>query len=177
MSETAKGNVLFITIDQWRGDCLSAAGHPVLRTPIFDQLAADGVLFTKHYTQASPCGPARASLYTGMYLQNHRSGRNGMPLDARHTNLALEARKAGYEPVLFGYTDTSPDPRGRDQRAPRVGRRPRPACSPDGRAITRVRPVAATPTRGGVAIVSSIETVEKSRENTEFGSARRRNLG
>jgi arylsulfatase A-like enzyme len=32
-------------------------------------------------------------------------------LDARHTNVALEARKAGYEPVLFGYTDVSADPR------------------------------------------------------------------
>jgi arylsulfatase A-like enzyme len=46
-----------------------------------------------------------------MYLQNHRSVLNGTPLDARHTNVALEARKAGYEPALFGYTDTSPDPR------------------------------------------------------------------
>ena len=32
-------------------------------------------------------------------------------LDARFTNLALEVRKAGYDPTLFGYTDTSPDPR------------------------------------------------------------------
>lgn len=32
-------------------------------------------------------------------------------MDARHTNLALEARKLGYEPALFGYTDTTPDPR------------------------------------------------------------------
>lgn len=118
MSGAAKGNVLFITVDQWRGDCLSAVGHPVLRTPIFDRLADDGVLFANHFTQASPCGPSRASLYTGMYLQNHRSGRNGVPLDARHTNVALEARKAGYEPVLFGYTDITPDPRGRDPRDP-----------------------------------------------------------
>ena len=35
---------------------------------------------------------------------------NGTPLDARHTNVALEARRAGHEPVLFGYTDISPDP-------------------------------------------------------------------
>ena len=35
----------------------------------------------------------------------------------------------------------------------------------------------ATPTHGGVAIVSSVESVEKSRRNTEFVSAQRRNLG
>ncbi len=104
-------NILFITADQWRGDCLSALGHPCLRTPNLDRLAAEGTLFARHYAQATPCGPGRASLYTGLYLMNHRSVVNGAPLDARHGNLALEARKAGYEPVLFGYTDVSADPR------------------------------------------------------------------
>jgi arylsulfatase A-like enzyme len=104
-------NVLFITADQWRGDCLSALGHPCLKTPNLDRLARDGVLFQRHYSQATPCGPGRASLYTGLYLHNHRSVVNGTPLDGRHSNVALEARKAGYEPVLFGYTDISPDPR------------------------------------------------------------------
>jgi arylsulfatase A-like enzyme len=53
-----------------------------------------------------------------MYLQNHRSGTNGTPLDARHTNWAKEMRCAGYDPVLFGYTDTSVDPRGVDAGDP-----------------------------------------------------------
>ena len=108
---TAPKNVLFITADQWRGDSLSALGHPCVQTPNLDRLAADGVLFRNHFTQATPCGPSRASIHTGMYLQNHRSVINGTPLDARHSNVALEARKAGYDPVLFGYTDTSLDPR------------------------------------------------------------------
>jgi arylsulfatase A-like enzyme len=107
-------NILFITADQWRGDCLSAVGHPHVKTPHLDMLAADGVVFKRHYAQAVPCGPSRACLYTGMYLQNHRSLLNGTPLDARFTNVALEARKAGYEPALFGYTDISLDPRHYD---------------------------------------------------------------
>ena len=106
-------NVLFITADQWRGDCLSALAHPCVRTPNLDRLAESGVLFTRHYSQASPCSPGRASLYTGLYLHNHRVVVNGAPLDARHTNVALEARKLGYEPLLFGYTDTAVDPRSR----------------------------------------------------------------
>jgi len=105
-------NVLFITVDQWRGDCLSRLGHPVVQTPNLDALAAGGVLFSNHWANAAPCGPSRACLYTGMYMQNHRSAMNGTPLDARFTNIALEARRAGYDPVLFGYTDTSVDPRG-----------------------------------------------------------------
>ena len=104
-------NVLFITVDQWRGECLGAAGHPIVQTPNLDRLAAEGVLFRRHYAQAAPCGPSRASLHTGQYLMNHRSALNGTPLDARFTNLALEVRNAGYDPVLFGYTDASPDPR------------------------------------------------------------------
>ncbi|VAW13167.1 Phosphonate monoester hydrolase, partial [hydrothermal vent metagenome] len=104
-------NILFITADQWRGECLSALGHAHVKTPNLDALAADGALFRRHYAQATPCGPSRACLYTGMYMQNHRSLLNGTPMDARHTNVALEARKAGYAPALFGYTDVSLDPR------------------------------------------------------------------
>ncbi len=104
-------NVLFVTVDQWRGECLSSLGHPVVRTPNLDRLAANGVHFTRHYAQAAPCGPSRASIYTGMYSMNHRSVLNGTPLDARFTNVALEARALGFTPALFGYTDTSIDPR------------------------------------------------------------------
>ena len=104
-------NILFITADQWRGDCISAVGHPCVKTPNFDRLIEDGVLFGNHYSVTAPCAPARASLLTGMYQQNHRVVCNGTPLDERHTNLARELRAAGYRPLLFGYTDTSPDPR------------------------------------------------------------------
>lgn len=104
-------NVLLITLDQFRGDCLSAAGHPVVRTPNLDALAAQGVRFARHYSQSSPCAPGRASLYTGTYQMNHRVVANGTPLDAGLDNVALAARRAGFSPVLFGYTDQSIDPR------------------------------------------------------------------
>lgn len=104
-------NVLLITADQWRGDCLSASGHPTVRTPNIDALAGEGTLFRRHYAGAAPCSPARASIYTGLYQMNHRVCRNGSPLDARFDNVALAARRAGYDPTLFGYTDVSPDPR------------------------------------------------------------------
>ncbi len=115
---TARPNVLLITADQWRGECLSALGHPVVRTPNVDALAAEGVLFRNHFTQSAPCGPSRACLLTGMYAMNHRSLRNGTPLDKRFTNIALEMRRLGYDPMLIGYTDTSADPRGRDPNDP-----------------------------------------------------------
>ncbi|MCB1005014.1 MAG: sulfatase-like hydrolase/transferase, partial [Acidimicrobiales bacterium] len=76
-----------------------------------DRLAAEGVRFARHYSQCAPCSPGRASLYTGMYQMNHRVVANGTPLDRRFDNVALVARRAGYAPALFGYTDQSIDPR------------------------------------------------------------------
>ncbi|WP_423067074.1 alkaline phosphatase family protein [Devosia sp. CN2-171] len=103
-------NILFITADQWRGDCTGYAGHPLVKTPNLDELASQGVAFLNHYAQAAPCSPARASLYTGLYQMNNRVCRNGSPLADRFDNIAKAARRAGYDPTLFGYTDVSPDP-------------------------------------------------------------------
>lgn len=112
-------NVLLIVVDQWRGDTLAVLGHPCLRTPHLDALCADSVTFRNHFTQAAPCGPGRASLLTGLYMMNHRVVQNSVPMDMRHTNIALEMRKAGYEPALVGYTTTTPDPRVTPPRDPR----------------------------------------------------------
>lgn len=113
-----KKNVLLIVVDQWRGDTLPMLGHHV-KTPNVERLARRGVTFANHYTQAVPCAPGRASLLTGLYMMNHRAVQNTIPLDSRHTNLAWEARKAGYEPALVGYTTTTPDPRETDANDPR----------------------------------------------------------
>jgi arylsulfatase A-like enzyme len=104
-------NILLITLDQFRGDCLSCAGHPLVRTPSLDELAEQGVRLARHYSQAAPCSPGRAALYTGTYQMNNRVVANGTPLDSRLDNIALAARRAGYRPALFGYTDQGADPR------------------------------------------------------------------
>ena len=116
----SRGNILFIVADQLRADCVRGALADSLDLPNLRALMAEGVTFANHFTVATPCGPARASLLTGLYAMNHRSVRNGTPLNARHTNVALEARRGGYEPLLFGYSDTSIDPRGRDPEDPDV---------------------------------------------------------
>jgi len=103
-------NVLFVTLDQFRADCLSAAGHPVVHTPHLDRLCREGVRFASQFSQAAPCAPGRASLYTGMYQMNHRVVANGSPLESRFDNIARLGRRAGFEPALFGYTDQGIDP-------------------------------------------------------------------
>ena len=61
-----------------------------VRTPVLDRFAEDAVLFSRHYSQATPCGPSRAALLTGTYSFNNRSIANGTPLDARHLTIARE---------------------------------------------------------------------------------------
>lgn len=112
--------VLFISVDQMRADHAGFAGHTLVRTPTMDALADEGTVFNNHFTNTAPCGPARATMLTGLYPMTHRSVTNGTPLDARFTNIALEVRKMGIEPVLFGYTDSSVDPRTVDADDPRL---------------------------------------------------------
>ncbi len=120
----AKQNVLLIVVDQWRGDCVPhiqrADGKtPVLRTPNLDRICREGTTFRNHVTTTVPCGPARASLLTGLYQMNHRACQNTIPLDARHDTLPRALRRAGYEPALVGYTTTGPDPRTTGPADPR----------------------------------------------------------
>ena len=117
-------NVLLVVVDQWRADfvphVLRAHGdRAFLSTPNLDRLCAEGVTFANHVTTAVPCGPARASLLTGLYLMNHRAAQNTVPLDQRHFTLAKALRQLGYDPALIGYTTTVPDPRTTSVNDPR----------------------------------------------------------
>jgi len=101
------GKVMFIVPGRLRADCVSGETAGAVRLPNLRLLMAQGVTFANHFTVTAPCGPSRASLLTGRYAMNHRSIRNGTPLADHIPNLA---REVGYEPLLFGYTDTSADP-------------------------------------------------------------------
>lgn len=114
----ARKNVLFIVIDQLRADVVDGALAAHVPTPNLDAFAAGAFGFRNHFSVTAPCGPARASLLTGLYAMNHRAIRNGTPLAGHHGNVALEVRKLGYEPLLFGYTDAQPDPHERHPADP-----------------------------------------------------------
>ena len=58
-------HIVFITTDQQRGDCTGTDGHPVLETPHLDQLANEGVYFSRAYSPCPVCVPARMVMMTG----------------------------------------------------------------------------------------------------------------
>ncbi|WP_170574407.1 sulfatase-like hydrolase/transferase [Ruegeria atlantica] len=112
------GNILFIIIDQLRADCLNGALAAHVDLPNLRAFGDEAVSFDRHFSVTNPCGPSRASILTGQYAMNHRSVRNGTPLRHDVPNIATEMRKAGYLPMLFGYTDTAADPRVHDPGDP-----------------------------------------------------------
>ena len=103
-------NIVLIMVDQWRGDCLSIGGHPVVHTPTLDQLAINGTRFRRAYSANPSCIPARASLYTGLTARSHgRVGyEDGIPWDYPVT-LAGEFTRHGYQTQAIGKMHVYPE--------------------------------------------------------------------
>lgn len=105
-------NVLYIMCDQLRWDHLGCNGHPFLRTPNIDALAARGVNFTQAYVQSGICGPSRMSAYTGRYVSSHGATHNRVPLSVGEVTLGWHLRESGRTLALAGKTHMLPDARG-----------------------------------------------------------------
>ncbi|MBT9370012.1 sulfatase-like hydrolase/transferase [Rhizobium sp. CSW-27] len=105
-------NVLFIMCDQLRHDYLSCAGHPTLKTPNIDSLAARGVRFSHCYVQSTVCGPSRMSAYTGRYMRSHGSTQNGIPLRVGEPTIGDHLRALKVRTALIGKTHMVADQEG-----------------------------------------------------------------
>lgn len=63
--------IIFIESDQHRFDCMGLTGHPLVKTPNMDRLAAEGMFFKNAYTPTPICVPARTSYLCGQWPQEH----------------------------------------------------------------------------------------------------------
>ncbi|MBK0329649.1 sulfatase-like hydrolase/transferase [Rhodobacteraceae bacterium F11138] len=105
-------NILFIMCDQLRFDYLGCAGHPTIRTPNIDALAAKGVRFDRAYVQSPICGPSRMSFYTGRYVISHGSTWNNAPLRVGEWNIGDHLNPLGMRTLLCGKTHMKADVEG-----------------------------------------------------------------
>ncbi|HKE25165.1 MAG TPA: sulfatase-like hydrolase/transferase [Bryobacteraceae bacterium] len=90
----ARPNLLYILVDQLSGLALPGL-DPHARMPNVAGLAKSGVTFTHAYGAAMTCGPARASLDTGLYTQTHGVG-GGFQLAAGTPSLPRTLAAGGY---------------------------------------------------------------------------------
>lgn len=77
-SQADKPNVVIILADDLGYGDLGCYGHPTIRTPRLDRMAAEGMRFTDFYVAAPVCTPSRAALLTGRYAV-----RSGMASEKR----------------------------------------------------------------------------------------------
>jgi arylsulfatase A-like enzyme len=103
-------NLLLICTDTQRCDTLGAYGGRVGNTPHLDRLADEGVVFHQAHTASPVCGPARASLITGLYPPCHGAIENGFDPHPGLTTLPDRLRDAGYRCLMAGKTHFGPIP-------------------------------------------------------------------
>jgi len=97
-----KPNILVLMPDQQRADCMACAGHPQIRTPNMDRLAAEGVRFANACTSSPLCMPARASFISGMAVHNHDMWANSGQLFPGEESLFRRLQQAGYHTAHVG---------------------------------------------------------------------------
>ncbi len=118
MSDTRRPNLVLITADQWRGDCLSGTGspHPVM-TPHVTQIGCEGARFVNAYADCPVCQPQRVTQLTGQVasrfgLTHNFGGKAQTPVDPLRSLPGRLVREAGYQAQAVGKMHFEP-PRAR----------------------------------------------------------------
>lgn len=104
----SRPNFLFFITDQQRADYLGCAGHPIVKTPNIDGLAANGTRFDRFYVASPVCMPNRASLLTGRFPSTHGLRHNGCDLSIRANTFTDVLRAGGYRTALIGKSHVQP---------------------------------------------------------------------
>ena len=109
-------NLLVIMSDEHQARAMSCAGHPLVKTPHLDRLAARGTRFTNAYTPSPICVPARASFATGKYPHETRLWDNAMPYDGSIPGWGHALQKVGVPVESIGklHYRAEEDPAGFD---------------------------------------------------------------
>jgi arylsulfatase A-like enzyme len=72
----ARPNIVYCLADDWAWPHAGVYGDPVIKTPNFDRVARNGMLFTRAYSAAPSCTPSRAAMLTGRAIHQLKEGAN-----------------------------------------------------------------------------------------------------
>lgn len=99
---TRRPHIVFVMADDMGWGETGYRGHPVLKTPNLDAMAASGLRFERFYAGAPVCSPTRASVLTGR--ANDRGGvlSHGYALRRQEKTIAQALKAAGYVTGHFG---------------------------------------------------------------------------
>lgn len=113
-SRAERPNIVFILADDWGWGDLGCHGHPWLKTPNIDRLAAEGTEFYQFTVASGVCSPSRAAVLTGHFPARHgihghfatveSHMKRGMPdwLDPKAVLLPRLLKESGYATAHFG---------------------------------------------------------------------------
>ncbi|RED48006.1 choline-sulfatase [Aestuariispira insulae] len=102
MTATKGMNILVIMADQLNGFSLGCYGNPVVKTPTFDKLAAEGVLFENAYVNSPLCAPARFTMMAGQHASRIKAYDNAAYYPSNVPTFAHYLRAMGYQTCLSG---------------------------------------------------------------------------
>jgi arylsulfatase A-like enzyme len=104
---TERPNIILIISDDQSWPDYGFMGHPHIKTPRIDQLAAEGLTFTRGYTTAPLCRPALASIATGLFPHQHKVIGNDPVFDfgdkTRYGKEWLKLRAEANEPIVSAF--------------------------------------------------------------------------
>jgi len=95
-------NTLILLTDEQDAQALGCTGHPFVKTPHLDALAARGTRFTQALTPSPICVPARAALATGRWVHDIGYWDNAMGYDGRVPSWGHALQKAGHRVESIG---------------------------------------------------------------------------
>ena len=95
-------NIIVITTDQQRCDSLGCYGSDFTSTPNIDRLASEGVLMEQAYCANPVCTPARASIFSGLYLSRHGAWNVGLNVPEDVPLLSHMLAAEGYRTHYIG---------------------------------------------------------------------------
>ena len=74
-TQDERPNILFCIADDWGWPHAGVYGDPVVRTPTFDRIAREGVLFEAAFVSSPSCTPSRNAILTGRNFKTCAAGR------------------------------------------------------------------------------------------------------